>query len=182
MPVIRALVLDRDGTLIEHVPYLHDPAGVRVLPGVPEALAAARAAGVRLYLHTNQSGVGRGMFSLAQAEACTTRMIEMIGLGPDLFDRVCTAPEDPRAPMVYRKPSPRFAREIMAQHAFAPGEVCYIGDRGSDLETAYAAGVRGAGVATGLDDLVAELAEAGLVDFPVFPSFRAAVESVLSWR
>src|SRR5690606_30440880 len=142
MSAIKALVLDRDGTLIEHVPYMHKPEEVRVLHGVREALAAARAAGVKLFLHTDQSGVGRGLFTVADAEACTARMVEMLGLGPDLFTRVCTAPEHPKEPAVYRKPSPRFAREIMAEHRLQPQELCYIGDRGSDLETAHAAGTR----------------------------------------
>jgi D-glycero-D-manno-heptose 1,7-bisphosphate phosphatase len=181
MPAIKALVLDRDGTLIEHVPYLHRPQDVRVLPEVREALAAARAAGLRLFLHTNQSGVGRGFFTVADAEACTARMIELLDLGSDLFARVCTAPEHPKDPAVYRKPSPRFAREIMAEFGFKPEEICYIGDRGSDLETGHAAGTRAVGVATGLDNLEAELREAGLGQYLIFPSFRAAIDHVLSW-
>lgn len=63
--MIKALVLDRDGTLIEHVPYLHKPEDVRLLPGVREGLAAARAGGLTLFLHTNQSGVGRGKIGRA---------------------------------------------------------------------------------------------------------------------
>lgn len=180
MPAIRLIVFDRDGTLIEHVPYLHEPAQVRLLPGVREGLTAARDAGVWLCLHTNQSGVGRGLFTEAEAQACTARMIELLGLGPSPFARICTAPEHPDAPMVYRKPSPRFARELMAEFGLAPEELCYMGDRGSDLATADAAGTRGVGVATGLDDLAAELRAAGLGDYPVFKSFRAAIEHVLS--
>ncbi len=180
MRAIKALILDRDGTLIEHVPYLHDPALIRVLPGVREGLRAALDAGLTLYLHTNQSGVGRGMFTLAQAEACNVRLIELLDLGKAPFARICTAPEGPKEPAVYRKPSPRFAREIMAERRIAAGELCYIGDRGSDLETAHAAGTRAVGVATGLDDLAAELSAVGLGHFPVFPSFRAAVDHVLS--
>lgn len=181
MPAIKALIFDRDGTLIEHVPYLHKPDDVRVLPEVRDGLAAAQAAGLKLFLHTNQSGVGRGMFTLADAEACTARMIELLDLGPALFAGVCTAPEHPKEPAVYRKPSPRFAQEIMAQFGFEPQEICYVGDRGSDLETAHAAGTRAVGVATGLEDLAAELSEAGLGHYPIFPSFRAAMDHVLSW-
>lgn len=180
MPAIKALVLDRDGTLIEHVPYMHKPDEVRVLPGVREALAAAQAAGLKLFLHTNQSGVGRGLFTLAEAEACTARMVELLDLGPDLFERICTAPEHPKDPAIYRKPSPRFARELMAEFGLQAQEICYIGDRGSDLETGHAAGTRAVGVATGLDDLAAELREAGLGHYPVFPSFRAAIDHLLS--
>lgn len=90
-PPLQAVFLDRDGTLIKHVPYLRHAADVALLPGVREALARARSDGVKLFLLTNQSGVGRGMFTLAEVEACNARMIELLELGPQPFDSVCTA-------------------------------------------------------------------------------------------
>lgn len=160
----RALILDRDGTIIEHVPYLADPDGVRLLPGVREALSRARAVGVRLFLHSNQSGVGRGLFTLDAVESCNLRMLDLLGFEDDGFERICIAPEHPDEPSVYRKPSPAFAHEVMRHTGFDADEICYIGDRGSDLATAHAAGTRGVGVATGLDDLRAELHALGLAD------------------
>lgn len=171
-----ALIFDRDGTLIEHVPYLSDPAQVRLLPGVREALQTAVAAGARLFLHSNQSGIGRGYFDLSAVEACNQRLIELLDMGPRPFERICIAPEEPDAPSPYRKPSPRFAREIMRDFALEPGQLCYLGDRGSDLATARAAGARGVGIASGLDDLRAELRALGLAgEFPVFDSIGAAI-------
>ena len=176
----RGLVLDRDGTIIVHVPYLSDPAGVVLLPTVREALQAAQAAGVDLFVHSNQSGVGRGMFGLDAVDACNRRMIELLELGEQPFDRICVAPEAPKDPAIYRKPEPRFAHELMRDYGYAPQHLAYIGDRGSDLETAARAGIGGIGVATGLDDLSAELAELGLDKaFPVFASLSAAVEHFL---
>ena len=58
-----AVFLDRDGTLIEHVHYLSDPASVRLLPGAAEALKKLRRAGFAAVLVTNQSAIGRGMFT-----------------------------------------------------------------------------------------------------------------------
>lgn len=172
----KVLILDRDGTLIEHVPYLSDPAEVRLLPGAVESLQVAIAGGAKLFLHTNQSGIGRGMFKLADADACNARMIELLGLGPQLFTRVCIAPESPGEPSRYRKPSPEFASEIMRDHGFNADELCYLGDRGSDLATAHAAGTRGVGVATGLDDLALELSTLGLQDqFPIFSDLPSAM-------
>jgi D-glycero-D-manno-heptose 1,7-bisphosphate phosphatase len=171
-----ALILDRDGTLIEHVPYLCDPSDVRLLPSVIEALAIARAAGARLFLHSNQSGIGRGLFDLTAVDACNHRLLDLLGAGPNTFDRICIAMERPGEPSVYRKPSPAFAREIMRDFGYAPEQICYIGDRGSDLATAQAAGTRGVGVATGLDDLRTELYDLGLERlFPVFDSLSDAV-------
>lgn len=171
-----ALILDRDGTLIEHVPYLCDPAEVRLLPQVREALGIAKAAGALLFLHTNQSGVGRGLFELPSVHACNERLIELLDLGPEPFSRICIAPEHPDEDSVHRKPSPAFAREIIRDFGLSPEEICYIGDRGSDLETARAAGTRGVGVATGLDDLEQELQSQGLGGvFPVFDSLNSAI-------
>lgn len=179
-PAVRALVLDRDGTLIEHVPYLRDPAEVRLLPGVCEALALALEAGLKLFLHSNQSGVGRGWFSLDDVHRCNQRLIELLDLGPQPFTRLCIAPEAPGEPSLYRKPSARFAREIQREFSLLNEEIAYVGDRGSDLATAHAAGTRGVGVATGLDDLHAELRDLGLdQDFPVFDSFSAAMQHLL---
>jgi D-glycero-D-manno-heptose 1,7-bisphosphate phosphatase len=176
----RALILDRDGTLIEHVPYLSDPDGVRLLPGVREALAFARNAGVRLFLHSNQSGVGRGLFTLESVESCNRRMIDLLGLGNEGFERICIAPEHPDETSVYRKPSPAFVYEIMNSTGLSAGEICYIGDRGSDLATAHASGTRGVGVATGLDDLRTELHTLGLADaYPVFDSLDEAIRYLL---
>jgi D-glycero-D-manno-heptose 1,7-bisphosphate phosphatase len=177
----RGLVLDRDGTIIEHVPYLCDPDGVVLLPGVREALRAARSAGVDLFVHSNQSGVGRGMFGLDAVDACNRRMIRLLDLGEQPFVRICVAPEAPEAPAIYRKPSPRFAQELIRDFGFAPHNLAYVGDRGSDIETAARAGVRGIGVATGLDDLRAELTELGLDgEFPVFASLSEAVDHFLN--
>lgn len=175
-PPPKALILDRDGTLIEHVPYLADPADVRLLPGVREALSTARDAGALLFLHSNQSGIGRGLFGLEDVDTCNRRMIKLLGFGPDVFTRICIAPEHPDKPSLYRKPSPAFAREVMHDFHLAPQDICYLGDRGSDLATAHAAGTRGLGIATGLDDLRTELREIGLAEeFPVFDSLHTAI-------
>lgn len=172
-----ALIFDRDGTLVEHVPYLSDPADVHLLPGVREALLVARAAGARLFLHTNQSGVARGYYDLAAVEACNERLIELLDLGPQPFERICIAPDLPDGTSLYRKPSPRFAEEIMRDFGLPPAAVCYLGDRATDLATAHAAGTRGVGIATGLDNLRSELDAMGLAgQFPVFDSIAAAID------
>ena len=137
----RALFIDRDGTLIVHRPYMHDPAGVELLPGVREALEWAVGVGYILFLFTNQSGIGRGYFSLAQAEACNARLFGL--LGPRVpFAGVCIAPETPDQPPVYRKPSPRFIIEKIAEHHLDPMDTWMIGDSSSDVMAGVNAGVR----------------------------------------
>jgi D-glycero-D-manno-heptose 1,7-bisphosphate phosphatase len=177
----KALILDRDGTLITHVPYLSDPSLVALLPGVRDGLHRALNAGIKLFLHSNQSGVGRGFFPLEAVHACNNRMIELLDLGSPPFTRICFAPEAPEQPTCYRKPSPRFAKEVMHEFGLEADELCYIGDRGSDLETAKAAGTRGIGVSTGLDDLLAEMTRAGINGtYPVFHRFDEAINYLLA--
>lgn len=142
----KALFLDRDGTLIEHIPYLHRPEGVQVLPGVVEALRQARAAGFSLYLFTNQSGVGRGMFRLEDVHAVNRRMTEAFGLGPAIFDGICIAPEAPNEPSLYRKPSPRFIQETCAAAGHDLPASWMIGDAPSDWAAGLNAGIRAAAV------------------------------------
>ena len=61
-----AVLLDRDGTLVEDVPYNGDPEQVRPVPGARAALDRLRAAGLRLGVVTNQSGLARGLFTEPQ--------------------------------------------------------------------------------------------------------------------
>lgn len=142
----RAVFLDRDGTLIENRHYLASPEGVAILPGVREALQRARAAGATLFLFTNQSGIGRGYFTLADVEAQNRRMLDLLGLGDDLFARVCIAAELPEDPPVYRKPSPRFIQEMLVEHALAAQACWMVGDSPSDWQAGIKAGIRAAAI------------------------------------
>lgn len=152
----KALFLDRDGTLIRHIPYLHEPALVALLPGVREALLAAQGRGYRLFLFTNQSGIGRGLFTLTDAVACNDRMIELLELSDGGFTQVCIAPEHPDLPIIYRKPSPRFIQEMILLYSLDPSATWMIGDKPTDIEAGIAAGVRTALVYNLEDDVPRE--------------------------
>lgn len=145
-PMPQAVFLDRDGTLIENRHYLASPEGVAVLPGVREALARAREAGSKLFLFTNQSGVGRGYFTLDDVKAVNRQMIEVLGLGEDLFTGICIAPERPDEPPVYRKPSPRFIHEMLAEHGLAADAAWMVGDSPADWEAGINAGIQSAAI------------------------------------
>jgi len=142
----RAVFLDRDGTLIENRHYLAEPAGVALLPGVREAVGAMLGAGARLFLFTNQSGVGRGYFTLADVEAVNRRMIDLLALGADVFTGVCIATERPDEPAAYRKPSPRFIQEMLAEHGIPAAAAWMVGDSPADWQAGLAAGVQVAAI------------------------------------
>ncbi len=136
------LFLDRDGTLVHDRGYMSRPDQMRLLPGVREALRRA-ARHCRLYLLTNQSGVGRGYYSLPDAQACNQRLFEL--LGPDVvFHGVCVATESPEEIPRYRKPSPRYLLEAIRRDRLDASRCWMVGDRLSDLQCGVRAGVQAA--------------------------------------
>lgn len=137
----KALFLDRDGTLIVHRDYLADPAGVELLPGVRATLHAALADGWRLFLFTNQSGIGRGYYTWADVEACNARMLALLDLPAPGFSGTCVAPESPEEPAVYRKPSPRYILEMTAEHRLDPARSWMVGNKLSDVQAGLNAGI-----------------------------------------
>lgn len=172
---LRFAVLDRDGTLIRHIPYLSAPDQVELLPTVKGGLQLLRDAGVRLVLHTNQSGVGKEWFSETAVVACNAEMLRQLDLGESLFERVCIAPERADQNPVYRKPSPKLGLEIMREYGLSTDQVCYMGDNITDLLTARNLGCMGIGVDTGGHALREQIGAIEVVrDFPVFDTFLAA--------
>ena len=172
-----ALFLDRDGTLIVDKHYLADPAGVEIIPGVPNALERARALGYHLFLFTNQSGIARGLYALDDVLRCNARMEELLGLSRPIFTDICIATEGPEDPQHYRKPSPRFILESISRHGLDRHRCWMVGDRDSDIEAGLNAEIRAAAVCTGKYDLAtwSSLAPSGV---PVFQSLQAFVASL----
>jgi HAD superfamily hydrolase (TIGR01662 family) len=134
-----AVLLDRDGTLIVDVPYNGDPARVVPMPGARAALDRLRAAGLRLGVVTNQSGLARGHFTRAGMEAVNRRVEEL--LGPFGTWQIC--PHDDTAGCGCRKPAPGLITAAAADLGTTPGRCVLIGDIGRDMAAALAAGATG---------------------------------------
>lgn len=133
-----AVLLDRDGTLVRDVPFNGDPERVIPAPGAREALDRLRAAGVPLAVISNQSGVARGLLSHAQVEA-VNRRIEAL-LGP--FDAWLYCPHGPEDACDCRKPEPGMVLAAASRLGVSADRCAVVGDIGSDVEAARAAGAR----------------------------------------
>ncbi|GIJ47059.1 hypothetical protein Val02_39450 [Virgisporangium aliadipatigenens] len=131
-----AVLLDRDGTLVHDVPYNGDPALVRPVPGAREALDRLRAAGLKLAVVSNQSGVARGLITPRQVEAVNARVEEL--LGP--FDAWVWCPHAAEDRCACRKPRPGMVLEAARRLGVAPRDCVLVGDIGADVEAALAAG------------------------------------------
>ncbi|HVV02476.1 MAG TPA: HAD-IIIA family hydrolase, partial [Verrucomicrobiae bacterium] len=104
----RAVFLDRDGTLIEDRDYISDPNDVVLFPGVPGALRSLQNAGYTLIVVSNQSGVGRGYFTMETVETVNARFVALLAAEGARIEKIYIAPEAPGVPSRGRKPSPQF--------------------------------------------------------------------------
>jgi D-glycero-D-manno-heptose 1,7-bisphosphate phosphatase len=172
-PPPQAVLLDRDGTLVVDVPYNGDPSRVAPVAGARAALDRLRAAGLPLAVVSNQSGVARGLLTSAQVAAVNARVAEL--LGP--FDAVLVCEHGPDDGCACRKPRPGLVLEAARQLGVDPAACVLVGDIGSDVDAALAAGAQPLLVPTEVtrpDEVAAAPA--------VVADLAAAVDAVLAAR
>jgi D-glycero-D-manno-heptose 1,7-bisphosphate phosphatase len=148
----RHVILDRDGVLNREAPnagYILEPAEFFWLPGALEGLSLLRGAGLHISVATNQSGVGRGLMTLAQLEAIHDRMRNEAAANRASLDAVLFCPHAPEAGCECRKPAPGLIREALSRSGIGAAETLVVGDDKRDLEAASRAGVKAALVRTG---------------------------------
>lgn len=134
----RAVLLDLDGTLVREVPYNHDPEAVEPMPHAREALDLLRAAGIRLAVVANQSGIGRGLLTELEAAAVNERVEEL--LGP--FDVWALCPHGPLDKCPCRKPRPGLVHDAARRLGLRPEDCVVAGDVVVDILAARGAGAR----------------------------------------
>jgi len=138
----RAVFLDRDGTLIVEKNYLHRPADVELFPGAGAALKKLGDAGFLLVMVTNQSGIGRGYYTLAEAERVNAHVCDLLAAAGARFAKCYIAPEAPDQPSRGRKPSPQFLFDARDEFGLNLAESFMVGDKLIDLECGWNAGVK----------------------------------------
>jgi len=142
-----AVFFDRDGTLIQDRDYLSDPKGVRLLPGAVQAVRLLKAAGYRVYLVSNQSGVARGYFGAAAVHRVNRRFRDLLGVR---LDGVFFCPHHPKGEVARyrkacacRKPAPGMVRQAAKRHPLDLPNSYIVGDKPDDVLLAPRAGLRG---------------------------------------
>ncbi|WP_045731295.1 D-glycero-alpha-D-manno-heptose-1,7-bisphosphate 7-phosphatase [Pseudarthrobacter chlorophenolicus] len=141
---IRAVLFDRDGTLVVDVPYNGNPALVRPMPGAREVLDALRASGIATGVVSNQSGIARGLISEEDVASVNARVEEL--LGP--FDVWEFCPHSDQDKCSCRKPAPGMVHSACRKLGIDESEAALIGDIGADVLAAEAAGATGVLVPT----------------------------------
>jgi heptosyltransferase-2 len=175
------IFLDRDGTLNEDPGYLKSASELKLLPGVAAALARLKAAGARLVVVTNQSGVGRGLFSLKDLEAVHARLEGLLEASDAALDAIYFCPHRPDDGCRCRKPATGMVDRAVAEFHVDLRRAYVVGDHASDIQLAKAAGAKSVLVTSGNVDqqAVTMLRAAGALPDMVAPSMTEAAECIL---
>lgn len=136
----KAIFLDRDGTLMKDVGYCSKPGDVELLEGVCKLLPKLKAAGFKIIIITNQSGIGRG-YSTEEDFWSVQRELEN-QLGPGVVDATYFCADTPQNESERRKPNPGMLLEAAKDLGIDLGRSYMVGDKPSDAEAGIRAGVR----------------------------------------
>lgn len=177
----KVIFLDRDGTLIADKNYLRHPDEVEIFPGAMAALQRAAGAGYDLVMVTNQSGVGRGYFTMDDVARVHAHIDELMAAAGISFLKTYVAPEAPDVPSRGRKPSPAFLWDARDEFQIDLARSYMIGDKRIDLECGWNAGVRRSIlVRTGYGRKVEQTEKALLRDAVIVDDLAGAVDWILT--
>jgi D-glycero-D-manno-heptose 1,7-bisphosphate phosphatase len=146
--------------------YCSDPKQVQIFPGVPGALRRLKSQGFKLIVITNQSGIGRGLFTTEQYRAVEAEVLRQLGDG--LIDATYFCPDVPGQHSSCRKPAPGMIVQATREHRIDLARSFFIGDKEIDAECGRNAGVRTIRVQTGFQrdptSTIADWVAEGLVE------------------
>ncbi|PYP58362.1 MAG: hypothetical protein DMD40_05855 [Gemmatimonadetes bacterium] len=176
----RAVFLDRDGTIIEDPGFLHEPDKVKLLPGAAEAIRRLNDGGYRVIIVTNQSGIARGRFTVADYEAVQQRLGALLAAHGARLDGAYFCPHHPQltGPCDCRKPGLKLFRDAQAAFDIDFAQSWWVGDRLSDVQPARVLGGHGVLVTTGEGNL--HQGQARALGVMVVADIGEAVQKILA--
>jgi histidinol-phosphate phosphatase family protein len=138
-----AVFLDRDGTVMEDAHYIRSPEDVRLLPGAADAVRRINDAGSLAIVVTNQSGIGRGYFTVEDYENVRARFEKLLAAEGARIDASYYCPDHPNSPASEcRKPATKMFEQAIRDFKIDPKKSAYVGDRWRDVAAAKTLGGR----------------------------------------
>ncbi|MFN2268496.1 MAG: D-glycero-alpha-D-manno-heptose-1,7-bisphosphate 7-phosphatase [Desulfonatronovibrio sp.] len=131
---IKNIFLDRDGTIIQDMHYLKDPEKIRLIPDAVQAMKEMSQQGRKIFIVTNQSGIGRKYFSdqeYFQVEKTLDKMLTDQGVK---IQDSAFCPHLPKDQCSCRKPGTGMWKQLCAKHGLIPEQSIMVGDKKSDLD------------------------------------------------
>jgi D-glycero-D-manno-heptose 1,7-bisphosphate phosphatase len=156
MGKIKAVFVDRDGTINVEKGHVHKIEDFELIPGSVEALKLLTQHGIKIYIITNQAGIAKGYYTEADFYKLTDFMTDQFHKKGIKLEKVLYCPHHPEGIIPEysincncRKPDIGLVNNILKQEGFQPSEVALIGDKNSDIEVGHKLGIRTYLVLTG---------------------------------
>jgi D-glycero-D-manno-heptose 1,7-bisphosphate phosphatase len=174
------VILDRDGVINQDsTEFIKSPEEFIPLPGSLNAIAALCAAGFEVVVASNQSGVGRGLFSLDTLERIHSKLRDEVEATGGVISGIYYCPHLPDDGCECRKPKPGLLKQISKVYETSLDGVPVIGDSMRDLEAAIAVGAEPVLVRTG-NGRRTELELAPDCGIPVYDDLAAAAAAIVA--
>jgi len=155
-PKIKAVFIDRDGTINQEKEYVSRIEDFEFIPGSLEALKLLTQHQIKLYIVTNQAGIAKGYFTMEQFQHLTKHMINRFKNEGIRVEKVLYCPHHPDGIVpeyskdcLCRKPNTELIEGVIKENNFKTDEIALIGDKNSDIEAGGRLGIRTYLVETG---------------------------------
>jgi histidinol-phosphate phosphatase family protein len=143
-----AIFLDRDGTLIDDLGFISDPALAVLLPGTIEALKLLQPH-YDFFMVTNQVGIARGLITVEEVDAVNGKLVDELAQAGITIREVYVCPHERSADCPCHKPKPHFLHQAAADYDIDLANSWTIGDHEHDVTFGEAVGGAGIFVLTG---------------------------------
>ena len=156
MDKIKAVFIDRDGTINEERQYVGKIEDFELIPGSLEALKLLTENGIKIYIITNQAGIAKGFFTIKQFHRLTEHMINLFKNEGIEIEKVLYCPHHPDGIVaeyakdcLCRKPNTKLLKDVIEENNYQMDEIVLIGDKNTDIEAGKRLGIRTFLVETG---------------------------------
>ena len=129
----KTAMVDRDGTIVVNVPYCSDPDQVVLIDGAAEGIAKLNTSGYKVYLVTNQSGIGRGLVTHEQLAVVNGRLCDLLAEKGAHLDGIYYCPHHPDDGCSCRKPGIGMGMQILRDHPVNVARSYMVGDSDGDM-------------------------------------------------
>lgn len=177
---MKIIILDRDGVInFDSEEYIKSPEEWIPIPGSLDAIARLNHAGYTVYVASNQSGIGRGLFDIEKLNAIHAKLNSELQKIGGRVQAILFCPHSPEDNCKCRKPNPGLYEEVAKRSQTSLANVYVIGDSYRDLEAALAVGAKPILVLSGKGVATVKQHKAKLSNIAKFPDLSAAVDSLL---
>ncbi len=174
----KLIILDRDGIINQDsMHYIKSPDEFILIPSSIQAIARLTAAGYKIAVVTNQSGISRGLYTEQTLAAIHAKMRAEVEAAGGHIDVIEFCPHMPDSGCPCRKPQPGMLHAVAKYFDCSLINVPFVGDRVSDIQAAEAVGARPVMVLSMMTDKVALQAYPHV---PVYDSLAAFVDDFLA--